>query len=180
MSRTPVMPNASRRWCAIPMLAARAASLGDGGVTGSPWSSATSCPLCTCDKFLSSWSSTVSCWQYVTVSLSVSTASLEGPRSAGSFATTSLQASEVSVTCGVSVPDGRGSEALEGCGTSVPTSCKVLVSEGERDRDLDFRIALKRRPCSAEVEAEVPKFRAARAIRRAAKSNPVASSALMA
>ena len=64
------------------------------------------------------------------------------------------------------MPDGGGSEALEGCSTSVPTSCKVLVSEGEKDRDLDFRIALKRRPCSAEVEAEVPKFRAARAIRR--------------
>ena len=90
--------------------------------------------------------------------MSVSTASLEGPRSAGSFATTSLQASDASVTTGVLVTEGRGSEALQGCGTSVPASCKVLMSEGERDRDLDFRIALKRRPCSAEVEAEVPKL----------------------
>ena len=68
-------------------------------------------------------------WQHVTVSLSVSTASLEGPRFAGSFATTSLQASEASVTCGAFVTWEGGSEDLEGCGTSVPTSCKVLVNE---------------------------------------------------
>ena len=54
------------------------------------------------------------------------------------------------------------------------------MSEGERRRDLDFRVALKRGLCSAEVEAEVPKLRAARAKRRAAKSYFVASSALMA
>ena len=39
------------------------------------------------------------------------------------------------------------------------------MSEGERDRDLDFWIALKRRSSSAEVEAEVSKLRAARARR---------------
>ena len=108
------------------------------------------------------------------IPVSVCAASLKGPRSAGSFAATSLQAREASVTSGVLVTEGRGSEALEGFGTSVPASSKIRVSEGERDRDLDFRIALKRRPCSAEVEAEVPKLRAARARRRAAKSDPAA------
>ena len=47
----------------------------------------------------------------------------------------------------------------------------VQVSVQRRLRSLDFRIALMRRPCSTKVEAEVLELRAARARRRAAKSD---------
>ena len=68
--------------------------------------------------------------QHVRVSVSVSVASLEGPRSVG--------------------PSQRCSAGQRGLRQE-----RSPCDRGERDRDPDFWIALKRRPCSVEVEARV-------------------------